>query len=152
MMEKSGSCEVGCAAALEEGYVALPWLNEEAAAGAEGVGRIVMVASMYFVLVLVTSFVSAGLSPASTVTVTFSTSVVVTVRLEQTAAASGVASCLLANDVTVTFSYCVLVTVWRLASQADSAKARLASGKTAKMADFMVDVYKSIVVVVAEDK
>jgi hypothetical protein len=146
MMEKSGSrevWEVGFADALLDCCVTfrnmLNCIDDMAdAAGAGLEGRTVTVVSMYLVLVLVTSIVEGGSLLEPTVTVTRSTSVVVTVRLEQVAA-SGVACCLLAIGVTVSVSvsYIVLVTVWRSTGQEDLASAKLARGRRAKMEDFM---------------
>lgn len=98
-----------------------------------------MVVVMSKVLVLVTSMVLTGSPLASTVTVTFSTSVVVTVRLEHVAGL-GVAWCLMATGVTVTLSYSYFVDVTVLRWHTDSAKARLARGKRLRMVDFMVSV------------
>jgi hypothetical protein len=92
--------------------------------------------------VLVTSIVPGSVLLAPTVTVTFSTLVAVTVRLEHEdeVTASGVARPFSAKTgVTVWYSYCVFVTVLRWASQVDdSAKARLAKGKRAKIVDFIL--------------
>jgi hypothetical protein len=124
MTEKSGSMDVGFAASLETCIVAaletcivvlryLPNDMDEGTADGAPVGRMVTVVLRESVLVLVTSIVSTGSSSAPRVTVTFSTSVVVTVSLEHVVEASGVACSLIAFGVMVTvpYSYFVVVTV-----------------------------------------